>query len=256
MKFDNATHFKNYVRRIAESCGYDKYKFEQTNVPHKLVELYEFEFKYEKELFAFGASGIIDYFITELKQLYYCDEDQKKNLFLEIYIEVNEIFDQAKIVCEQIKKESIKNDFNLFNYFDSDFLKSHYKLKQFVKNRNKFNYLNEQEFIPSTEFKEFIENHIGKFGLYFLYDENKVLMYIGKSTSIGDRVLTSIRERQIRGYIKVALTETIADIHVYEPYYVLKENPFFNKEFKAYDNLSFELKPLKKSKLIKILNTD
>ena len=77
-------------------------------------------------------------------------------------------------------------------------------------------------------------------------------MYIGKSTSIGDRILNSIRERQVTGYVKVALTERIADIHVYEPYYVLKENPFYNVEFKAYNNLSFELKPLRKSKLIKI----
>jgi hypothetical protein len=254
MRFENATHFKNYVRKIAESCGYDKYEFEQTKITSKLIELYEFQSEYEMELFAIGASRITDHFIAELKQLYYCDESQKMNIFFDIFIETSEIFDQAKIVCEQVKKESIKEDFNLFNYFDNEFLKPHYRLKQFVKDRNKFNYLNEQEFVPSTEFKDFVDKHIGKFGLYFLYDESKALMYIGKSTSIGDRILTSIRERQTRGYIKVALTETIADIHVYEPYYVLKENPFYNVEFKAYDNLSFELKPLKKSKLIKILN--
>jgi hypothetical protein len=253
MTFENEIHFKNYVRKIAESCGYDKYEFEQTKIPSKLIEIYKFQSESEMELLAIGATSIIDHFIKELKQLYHCDESQKMNVFFEIFIEVSEIYEQAKIVCEQIKLESVKDDFNLFNYFDSEFLKPHWRLKQFVKNRNKFNYLNEKEFIPSTKFKAFVENHIGKFGLYFLYDESKALMYIGKSTSIGDRILTSIRERQVTGYIKVALTENIADIHVYEPYYILKENPFYNVEFKAYDNLSFELKPLKKSKLIKIL---
>lgn len=256
MTFENATHFKNYVRKIAESCGYDKNEFDQTEIPSKLIAIYEFQSEYDIALFAIGVSSIVDHFVTELKQLYYCDEGQKMNVFLDIFIEINEISDQAKIVCEHIQKESIKKDFNLFNYFDSEFLKPHYKLRQFVRNRNKFNYLNEHEFVPSTEFKEFVEEHIGKYGLYFLYDQSMALMYIGKSTSIGDRILNSIQQKQVRGYIKVALTETIADMHVYEPYYVLKENPFYNVEFKAYDNLSFDLKPLKKSKLIKILTKD
>mgnify|MGYP003659298312 CR=1 FL=1 len=253
MTFENGTHFKNYVRKIAESCGYDKYEFEQTKIPSKLIEMYDFQSESEMELLAIGATSLIDHFIKELKQLYYCDESQKMNVFFDIFIEVSEIYEQAKVVCEQIKLESVKDDFNLFNYFDKEFLKPHWRLRQYVKNNNKFNYLNDTEFIPSTEFKKFVENHIGKFGLYFLYDESKALMYIGKSTSIGDRILNSIRERQITGYVKVALTERIADMHVYEPYYVLKENPFYNVEFKAYDELSLELKPLKKSKLIKIL---
>tara|TARA_R110001583_G_scaffold765_1_gene7079 strand:- start:2097 stop:2867 length:771 start_codon:yes stop_codon:yes gene_type:complete len=253
MKFKNEIHFKNYVRKIAESCGYDKYEFEQTKIPSKLIDIYEFQSENQMQLLAIGATSFIDHFIKELKQLYYCDESQKMNEFFDIFIEVSETVDQAKVVCNQIKLESLKADFNLFNYFDSEFLKPHWRLRQYVKNNNKFNYLNEKEFIPSTEFKDFVENHIGKFGLYFLYDESKALMYIGKSTSIGDRILASIRERDVTGYIKVALTENIADIHVYEPYYVLTENPFYNVEFKAYDNLSFKLKPLKKSKLIKIL---
>jgi len=253
MKFENGVHFKNYVRKISESCGFDKNTFEQTKIPSKLIEIYDFQSELEMELFAIGANNLIDHFIKELKKLYYCDEDQKMNVFFEIFIELSDIYEQAKIVCENIKLDSINKDFNLFNYFDKEFLKPHWKLKQYIKNNDKFNYLNDTEFIPSTEFKNFVEKHIGKFGLYFLYDESKALMYIGKSTSIGDRILNSIRERQVTGYVKVALTERIADIHVYEPYYVLKENPFYNIEFKAYDNLSVELKPLKKSKLIKIL---
>jgi len=253
MKFENALHFKNYVRRIAESCGYDKYEFEQTKIPSKLIDLYEFQIENQMELMAIGIPNITDHFITELKQINYCEENQKLNVFLDVFIKVCEIFDQAKIVCQQIDMESVKDDFNLFNYFDSEFLKPHFRLKQLVREKDKFNYLNEKDFIPSTEFKEFVEKHVGKFGLYFLYDEHKALMYIGKSTRIGVRILSSIREKQVNGYVKVALTETIADIHVYETYYILKENPFYNVEFKAHDNLSFKLKPLKKSKLIKIL---
>ncbi|MFV0572861.1 MAG: hypothetical protein ACK5M1_10595 [Xanthomarina gelatinilytica] len=253
MKFENESHFKNYVRKIAESCGYEKYEFDQSNLPSSLINMYQFQSENELELSAIGAASITDHLIKELKQLYYCDESQKMNLFLNIYSEVRDIYEQAIIVCKQIKLESIKDGFNLSNYFDNEFLKPYAKLQQYVKNNNKFSYLNENEFIPSTKFKEFVENHIGKFGIYFLYDENKTLMYIGKSTSIGDRILNSIRDRQITGYIKVALTKTTADIHICEPYYILKENPFYNVEFKASDNLSFELKPLKKSKLIKIL---
>ena len=253
MRFENELHYKNYIRKIAESCGYDKYDFEETKMPETLINVYRFQSENEIEILAIGLPNIIDHYIKEFKQLNYLGESEKINSFFEIFHEIYEVYEEAKIVCEQLKRDSIKKDFNLFNYFDSEFLYPYKRLKQLVKTNNKFNTLNEHEFIPSTEFKNFIEKHIGKFGLYFLYDNSKSLMYIGKSTNLGDRILSSISQRQIKGFIKIALTKTIADIHVYEPYYILKENPFLNVEFKAYDNLSIELKPLKKSKLIKIL---
>lgn len=256
MEFKDSLHFKNYVRKIAESCGFEKEEFEKTKIPIILISVFDFQREYEKEIFEIGAPNIIENFIKELKKLYYCAEILKKNIFFDTFFELDRIHEQLKIICLNLKNEKLKDGFNLFNYFNEDFLKPHKELKILVRDNNKFNYLNETDFIPSSEFKELVESHIGKFGLYFLYDENKALMYIGKSTSLGDRILSSIFQRKINGFIKIALTERIADIHVYEPYYVIRENPFLNVDFKAYDELSIELKPLKKSKLIKILTKE
>lgn len=253
MEFKDSLHFKNYVRKIAESCGFRKEEFETTKIPIILMNIFDFQSKYEKEIFEIGAPNIIEHFVKELKKLYYCEEIHKRNIFFDSFNELDKIHEQLKIVCLNIKIEKLKDGFNLFNYYDEDFLKPHKELKILVRDNNKFNYLNETDLIPSSEFKELVQSNIGKFGLYFLYDENKALMYIGKSTSLGDRILSSIFQRRINGFIKIALTESAADIHVYEPYYVIKENPFLNVDFKAYDELSIELKPLNKSKLIKIL---
>lgn len=254
MKFNDQFHFKNYVRKIAESTGYDKSEFDKTKIPAILLDIYRFQLENEMEMFAIGAPNIIDHFMTELKQINYREESQRINIFLEKFIELNEIYEQAIIVCENLKKEKLKAGFNLFNYFDKDFLYPHHRLKRLVKENSKFNYLNEEELIPSSEFKNLIETHVGKFGLYFLYNKDKALMYIGKSTNLGNRILSSISERKITGFIKIALTERIADMHVYEAYYILKENPFLNVEFKSDDDLDMELQPLEKSKLIKILS--
>lgn len=134
-----------------------------------------------------------------------------------------------------------------------NFIYPHQELKKLESESNKFNYLNDEEFIPSSEFKNIIDTHVSKYGLYFLYNENKALIYIGKSTNLGDRILSSINERKITEFIKITLTDRIAGMHIYEASYILEKKPFLNFEFKSYDDLSMELKPLEKSKLIKIL---
>lgn len=253
MKFENEIHFKNYIRKIAVSCGFEINNFENGEISQILKDAYLFEKKYEMEIFSIGASSIIDYLLKELKQLYYCKEEQKLNVFTKIISEFINLLDETKEVCQIIEQEKIKADFNLYNYFDKKFLYPYLTLRKLVNSHCKFNQLNENEYIPSNKFKEIIVQNIGKCGIYFLYNEFKTLMYIGKSTSLGDRILTSINNHQIKGYVKIAYTNTRADIHIYEPYYILKENPVLNVEFTASDKLTIELKPLKKSKLIKIL---
>lgn len=253
MKFENEIHFKNYVRKIAISCGFEKENFESGIISSTLKEAYLFEKEFKMEIFSIGAVSIIDHLLTELKQLYYCQEEQKLNVFTIIFGEFLKLFDETKTVCNIIETDKIREDFNLYNYFDREFLYPYVTLKKLVNSNSKFSRLNENEFIPSTKFKDFITENIGKCGIYFLYDEFKTLIYIGKSTSLGDRIMTSIFQRQIKGYVKIALTKTQADIHIYEPYYILKENPLLNVEFTAYDKMSIDLKPLKKSELIKVL---
>jgi len=103
----------------------------------------------------------------------------------------------------------------------------------------------------SKEFIDFVEKLEMKAGIYFLFNETKELIYIGKSINLGTRVLSSIRERGAF-YVSVAFTKSKSDMHVYEPYFILKEKPLLNSEFKEFDKLTIKLEKLKKTDLLKI----
>ncbi len=85
----------------------------------------------------------------------------------------------------------------------------------------------------------------GKPGVYFLFDANKKLIYIGRSICLSNRVLGSFVERKAK-YVKVMVTETKADAYIIEPYCILMYNPPSNSEFKTGDSPTFhlELPPL------------
>jgi hypothetical protein len=72
-----------------------------------------------------------------------------------------------------------------------------------------------------------------------------------KSINLGNRVLSSIRERGAF-YVSVAFTKSKSDMHVYEPYYILKEKPQLNAEYQEFDKLTIKLKKLKRTDLLKI----
>ena len=77
-------------------------------------------------------------------------------------------------------------------------------------------------------------------------------MYIGKSAQLSGKIIDSIWERNIDGYVSIAHTLTKSDIHVYAPYYIAIEKPLLNEPLYETDNFSFELEPLSKTELIKI----
>lgn len=78
-------------------------------------------------------------------------------------------------------------------------------------------------------------------GVYFLYDYDGSLVYIGKSNNIRVRLFQSIREKNGNiSYYRFALTETDADAIIYEQYYMSKyTKPKYNTE---YPNEGTELK--------------
>lgn len=100
-------------------------------------------------------------------------------------------------------------------------------------------------------FIELIENIFGQFGIYFLYNNEQELMYVGCAENLGSQMLEKIWEKNIDGYAAIAYTNTIADIYVYEPYCRLKEMPILNS-FKTDEILSFTLPPLEKSIKVQI----
>jgi excinuclease UvrABC nuclease subunit len=82
-------------------------------------------------------------------------------------------------------------------------------------------------------------------GVYFLYDYDGNLIYIGKSNNLKNRLYQSIREKKKEvSYFSFALTETDADAIIYEQYYMTKHGkPKFNTEYPS-DGTSLKLPEL------------
>lgn len=90
-------------------------------------------------------------------------------------------------------------------------------------------------------------------GVYFLYSEEGVLGYVGRSYNLSSRIKTSLRERGLKNF-KYAITKTKADANIYEVYYISKYRPFFNGDCVVDDEPTIELPELKLCKKLYYLN--
>ena len=96
------------------------------------------------------------------------------------------------------------------------------------------------DYTPTEEFISTLENLLNVHGLYFLYDENKNLIYIGKSKNLGSRILDSAKERQ-GFYLKYKLPLTKSDTNILELYYISKFKPKLNSESKEIDDTTIKI---------------
>lgn len=130
-------------------------------------------------------------------------------------------------------------------------------IKKYGLNLNIFADINaifkEENYSLSQEFINEIEDLIQVYGLYFLYDINKKLIYIGKSKNLSERIPTSVKERGAH-YLKYKITKTLTDAHILELYYIAKLKPILNKDSKENDDttLHIEYSFKKESDFIKI----
>lgn len=91
-------------------------------------------------------------------------------------------------------------------------------------------------------------------GIYFLYDKNKKLIYIGKSYNLRIRVEQSIMDKKAF-YYKLLATENSCEANILEPYYIAIYSPELNFDFVTYDKPSFEINhKYIKSKMYKVFN--
>lgn len=86
-------------------------------------------------------------------------------------------------------------------------------------------------------------------GVYFLYNLEGELIYVGKSVDLSIRILSTISGRG-RCAVEFARTASKSDMSVYEKYYISKLKPLMNKEGKHDDELSLELPELKRTKRV------
>lgn len=81
-------------------------------------------------------------------------------------------------------------------------------------------------------------------GCYFIYDNDEILVYIGKSTSdLLTRACVSAIQRVLGDFSRIELLEynTKAEANIFEIYYISKLKPKFNSESNTKDILPFDL---------------
>lgn len=121
-----------------------------------------------------------------------------------------------------------------------------------MENENdKYELLKEMEFVRKYDFNDFfkytfdaqvskkfvdeLEKIRYKKGIYFLYNQNKELIYVGKSKNLCDRVPQSIKERKAF-YFSYKLCKTLSDMHILELYFISKLKPVCNSDCKSEDD--------------------
>lgn len=77
-------------------------------------------------------------------------------------------------------------------------------------------------------------------GLYFLFDNDKNLIYIGKSKNLRNRVYVSYIERDTT-YIRIMATKNEADANILETYCIAIYSPLKNRSLKSGDKPTFTL---------------
>lgn len=77
-------------------------------------------------------------------------------------------------------------------------------------------------------------------GVYYLYDKDKNLIYIGKSVNLASRVVTSMRERKAK-FFKYSVIKNESNMNLYEVYLICKYKPLLNSACKSEDELTIEL---------------
>lgn len=202
--FKSEKHFAYYIRQIA--------KFFKIDIPYASIEFRQISLAYQynnilikDEILSKNITEQIAFRIRNLKQYYNYEETMTLiNRILEIYVELDEIImgtktiKECKIIQEEIaiEKESI--------------------------------------YIPKLNFSKeamsvLIELELCS-GIYFLYDSNKNLSYIGRSENLSKRIPDSASERKAF-YFKFYKTNSKADCYILEPFFIATFKPPLNREF-------------------------
>lgn len=133
---------------------------------------------------------------------------------------------------QESEKEFLKNVCLIAKEIDNDNFRKFVREKEIFKNDLKFSidfYLENEKYTLSNEFVKSMEYLYYAQGLYFIYDKNKNLIYIGKSRNLGSRVVSSLKERK-GYYFKYKLTKTMSDANILEIYYISTLKPVLNSE--------------------------
>jgi len=81
----------------------------------------------------------------------------------------------------------------------------------------------------------------GKSGIYYLYDKDKTIIYIGKSVNLVNRIYESARQINAK-YCKYSIINNKSDMSIFEAYLIAKYKPKYNKDHNFPEIITIEIK--------------
>jgi hypothetical protein len=264
-KIEDKVHYFNYVKSILGKKNINIFNCDYNELRSFCDRIFEFSKLYEDkirrndlktpaEAFTFllykGAKiesdvfrvrNIIDIFMTGYKSLVSeenVDREKYRRLYEQFYLPSPE------------KLEQLKEQKNI-----SEFERKIEQLRRVLEDRSK--YLKARGLEYSREFISEAEKLIGDTGIYVFYgSDKKTVFYVGKSTSsLGERMGSSSRERNGIFYFSYALTSNGNEASIYEMYYIAKFQPILNVDGNYGGEINIELPELEFSEIKPLYNT-
>lgn len=246
MQFDNYRHFKNYCLKIARNNNL-QLASDDVEIFVKFENLYNELIEIETEGFILIPNDFLEKISSLFKKNPFSDCISQMNYFIkkfnrvksgeiEFYYLITSFSSMFGVHIEFRQKSLIHNNYN------GRFTQLRYPLVEI---------LDKEEVIYIISNLDF--SYKNRHGVYFIYDANETLSYIGKSSScILTRSLSSSRERDLLDFSKIELheTKTKSDVAIYEAYYISKHKPPCNRDIVYDDEPSMSLPDLPVSKVI------
>jgi len=234
-EYKNETHFFYVCRKILFNNGLKLSYDDQQRLQEITDSIYKFQKTYDDLLYKLELREVTKIFSYMLRSVYDFDE------LAETLEDFAFIF---KRFSEIVKDENVNRE-NYRDLYDEYYRPIIVREQVWFKKEKKYKQFTD-EFIELQ--KELARDH----GVYFLYDENQALIYIGKSVmDLGSRIASSAAERQAT-FVRYALTKTKSDTAIYEMYYISKFKPPLNNDGKCDDETTIVLPELTFSKIYRI----
>lgn len=169
---------------------------------------------------------------------------------------------QISDLIDKFPAEVINDYIILFTKSNKDILSDMDSCINYVNVRKEISYkepseivhwnTNTQKYMTLTQSFYNLRDHLEEASrVYFLYDVDKKLIYIGKSYSLWKRIITSAKTHGAI-YCSYIVINNKVDTDIYEIYYISKFKPSENVTSKNKDVATITLPKIKQSKLIQI----
>jgi len=163
-------------------------------------------------------------------------------------IEILDIIDKLHKYIKYCYEKLLKNDINI-KIQDKDIYKQcDNRLPKKIYNRDLKTYVD-----FSLQFLNDMSEIINKSGVYKLYDKNKSLIYVGKSFTLGKRIIESVTQRNAYFY-DYCIINNKCDTEMYEIYYIGILKPILNKESNNEDMPSIQLPDIQFTEIRSVYN--